>query len=123
MAVYNRYRGNGSRAERIEEPPSRNGRQQSGKKSGAGAAIPAAPAAPPPFWQATPLSPPAPPPARKTPQQSGLPLQKLPFLGDLPKKLGELETEDLLLILILYLMYRESGDKELLIIMGAMYLL
>ena len=30
MAVYNRYRGNGSRAERIEEPPSRNGRQQSG---------------------------------------------------------------------------------------------
>ena len=49
-------------------------------------------------------------------------------LGNLiPKKLGqnlsELETEDLLLILILYLMYRESGDKELLIIMGAMYLL
>ncbi len=48
---------------------------------------------------------------------------KLPILGDLPKKLGELETEDLLLILILYLMYRESGDRELLIIMGAMYLL
>ena len=46
------------------------------------------------------------------------PLQKL-----IPKTLGELETEDLLLILILYLMYRESGDKELLIIMGAMYLL
>lgn len=51
------------------------------------------------------------------------PLGKLPILGDLPKKLGELETEDLLLILILYLMYRESGDRELLIIMGAMYLL
>lgn len=41
----------------------------------------------------------------------------------IPKTLAELETEDLLLILILYLMYRESGDKELLIIMGAMYLL
>ena len=41
----------------------------------------------------------------------------------IPEKLGELETEDLLLILILYLMYRESGDKDLLIIMGAMYLL
>ena len=51
------------------------------------------------------------------------PFAKLPILGDLPQKLGDLETEDLLLILILYLMYRESGDKELLIIMGAMYLL
>ncbi len=54
-------------------------------------------------------------------------MSKLPLLGGtlsaLPQKLGELETEDLLLILILYLMYRESGDKELLIIMGAMYLL
>lgn len=47
----------------------------------------------------------------------------LPFLGAIPKKLGELEMEDLMLILILYLMYRESGDRELLIIMGAMYLL
>ena len=28
-----------------------------------------------------------------------------------------------LLLLILYLMYRESGDQELLIIMGAMFLL
>lgn len=45
------------------------------------------------------------------------------FQNLIPKTLGELETEDLLLILILYLMYRESGDKELLIIMGAMYLL
>ena len=34
-----------------------------------------------------------------------------------------LETEDLLLMLILYLMYRESGDRELLIIMGAMLFL
>ena len=46
-----------------------------------------------------------------------------PFQNLIPKTIGELETEDLLLILILYLMYRESGDKELLIIMGAMYLL
>lgn len=35
----------------------------------------------------------------------------------------ELETEDLILLMILYLMYRESGDSELLIIMGAMFLL
>ena len=41
----------------------------------------------------------------------------------LPEKIGELETEDYILLLILYLMYRESGDSELLIIMGAMFLL
>ena len=41
----------------------------------------------------------------------------------LPERFGELETEDLILLLILYLMYRESGDSELLIIMGAMFLL
>lgn len=41
----------------------------------------------------------------------------------LPEKLGELESEDLILLLILYLMYKESGDTELLIIMGAMFLL
>ena len=41
----------------------------------------------------------------------------------LPKGLGELETEDIILLLMLYLMYRESGDSELLIIMGAMFLL
>jgi hypothetical protein len=43
--------------------------------------------------------------------------------GILPKKLEGFETEDLMLLLILYLLYRDSGDKELLIIMGAMFLL
>ena len=44
--------------------------------------------------------------------------------GVLPKVLPDgLETGDLLMLLILYLMYKESGDKELLIIMGAMFLL
>ena len=33
------------------------------------------------------------------------------------------ETEDLLLMLVLYLMYRESGDSELLIILAAMLFL
>ena len=41
----------------------------------------------------------------------------------LPERIGELETEDIILLLILYLMYRESGDGDLLIIMGAMFLL
>ena len=36
---------------------------------------------------------------------------------------GELETEDLILMLILYLMYRESGDIEMLIILGAMLIM
>ncbi len=59
--------------------------------------------------------------------KGGFPLN-LPFgdaLGGIMKKLNpeEFETEDLLLLLILYLMYRETGDKELLMIMGAMYLL
>ena len=89
--MYNRYRGNGSRPERMEDHPS--------AKS------------PPP------KRPPFPPPSVKPSKRSGLIPEKL------TKSLASLETEDLLLILILYLMYRESGDKELLIIMGAMYLL
>lgn len=45
--------------------------------------------------------------------------------GKLFGKLGSLslETEDLLLIAVLYLMYRESGDKELLIMIGALLFL
>ena len=45
-------------------------------------------------------------------------------IGKLLGGTGEkLESEDVLLLLILYLMYRESGDTELLIIMGAMFLM
>ena len=91
--MYNRYRGNGSKPERVEEH------------------VPAKKA---PVPTKKPL------PTKNTVPKTGL--QNL-----LPKSLGqnlsELETEDLLLILILYLMYRESGDQELLLIIGAMYLL
>lgn len=66
----------------------------------------------------TDLPPPPPPPPRPRRPPPGLDLRRL-----LPEAVGELETEDLLLLLILYLMYRESGDQELLIIMGAMFLL
>lgn len=50
----------------------------------------------------------------------GMAQRLLPLL----KKLEaiDLQTDDLLLLLILYLMYRESGDKELLFMMGAMLL-
>lgn len=52
------------------------------------------------------------------------PLSELARLTQLlPDRLGELETEDIILLLILYLMYRESGDSELLVIMGGMFLL
>ncbi len=67
------------------------------------------------------LRPPAPPPPRPPGGQRPPALPDLRRL--LPDSLGGLEIEDLLLLLILYLMYRESGDQELLIIMGAMFLL
>lgn len=59
-------------------------------------------------------------------QHSGI-LEKLSGLipgGTSPlSQLAGLETEDVILLLILYLMYRESGDSELLMIMGAMFLM
>ena len=66
--------------------------------------------------------PPPPPPGPRPPRRPGLP--GLPELarGLLPG--GESwDTEDLILLLILYLMYRESGDSDLLVILGAMVLL
>ncbi len=54
------------------------------------------------------------------------PPSPLSMLGDLSGLLShlspdKLETEDILL-LIFYLLYRESGDKDFLIMMGAMFL-
>ncbi len=47
-------------------------------------------------------------------------------VGALMKRLesmsANMETDDLIMALILYLMYRESGDKDLLIMLGAMLL-
>ena len=45
-------------------------------------------------------------------------------VGALMKKIESfnMETDDLIMALILYLMYRESGDKDLLIMLGAMLL-
>ena len=62
---------------------------------------------PPPF--------PPPPPPRPGPPRAD-PLSRL-FSG-----LGELESGDLLMLLILFLLYRESGDTELLLIMAAAFL-
>ena len=44
------------------------------------------------------------------------------FGGGLSRRLGSLETEDLLLLAVVYLMYRESGDRQLLIVLAALLL-
>lgn len=69
----------------------------------------------------------SPPPAAPQPQPSAAPgtEEKMPLsIHGLLKKVeaAGMETDDLLMALILYLMYRESGDKDLLIMLGAMLL-
>ena len=102
--MINRYQGNSGRVERFPE---------SGEERRA-----------PPREQIPRRQPP--PPVRPKPPEPA-PGGLLNGLGDigrlLPDKIGELETDDIILLLILYLMYRESGDSELLIIMGARFLL
>ena len=71
--------------------------------------------------------PPPPPPPKETPQQNKTPPPKS-FGSGLQGFLSNIfaqgfDTEDLLLFAVLFLMYKESGDKELLIIMGGMFLL
>ena len=96
--VYNRYRGNSGQVERVEEfrqePPA-----------------------------ATSAQPTPPPPRERRPPS---PLTGLSGeLGKLFRRLSptELETEDILLIMILYLLYRESKDTEFLFMIGGLLLL
>lgn len=96
--MYNRYQGNTGRVERREDFP------------------PSASAAPPQARQ-RPTVPPPPP--------SG-PLAGLQgTLGGLLERIGpgRLETEDLMLALLFYLLYRESGDLEFLYLAGGVLLL
>ncbi len=64
----------------------------------------------------------APTPERGTPRPKEQPLAGA--VSALMRKLEsvDMETDDLIMALILYLMYRESGDKDLLIMLGAMLL-
>ncbi len=66
-----------------------------------------------------------PPPCRESARPPGPKQGMGGELGRLFSRLGKisLETEDILLLAVLYLMYRESGDEELLIMMGALILL
>ena len=95
-----RYDGNTGRVTRVEERPPEPQRPPQAPRP-----EPSAPAPrrqPPPFGSGA------------LPQQ----LQRL-----LSGALGDLETEDLLLLLILYLLYRESGDQDWLVTLGAMLFL
>lgn len=83
-----------------------------GRVSGMPEPFVAPPVAPP---SSPPMMPPRPRPAPPPPFGGLLP-------GRLLSGLGELDSGDLLLLLILWLLYRESGDLELLVIMAAMYL-
>lgn len=70
--------------------------------------------------------PPGTPPSPPMPSPRPRPAPPPPFGSLLPGRLlsglGELDSGDLILLLILWLLYRESGDFELLVIMAAMYL-
>ena len=104
--AYNRYNGNTGRVERVEEafsPPA---------APGAGREL-----SPRPHVRPRPVQ--APPPAARRP---GLLSGITGELGRLLQRLSpmNLEAEDLLLILILYLLYRESGDEEFLIMIGGL---
>lgn len=95
--MYKRYEGNTGRVRRVEEGPGLN----------------AAPQAPPP--------PPGSPPGRGAPSRAPGLFERLSAV--LPLRRQSLETEDWLVLLILYLLYRESGDIDWLIALGAMLFL
>lgn len=108
--AYNRYRGNSGRVERVEDRPAPPREHPSPPP-------PPPPTGPPPLPE--PPGPPPPPPPRppRPPKLSG-------EIGALLRSLSEirLETEDLLLLAILYLLYRETKDEEFLIMMAGIVL-
>lgn len=118
----NRYEGNTGRFIRMPEPePDLRARRSPPPPPRP--AQPPGPQPPPPRPAPPaprPARPPQPPPDRRPPA-GGLGGILDDILGRLD--IANWETEDLLLMLVLYLMYRESGDSELLIILAAMLFL
>ena len=95
-----RYEGNTGRVRPLEDAPAE------------------MPAPPPPAASG--------PPPHPGPGPGGNPLSELlprQLQRMLSGSLRDLETEDLLLMLILYLLYRESGDAEWLLTLAAMVFL
>ena len=95
--MYKRWQGNSGRVQPVED------------------GLPSAPPPPPPPLREPPREPLPPPP----PPGAALP----PLFGRLFGALGELEAEDLLLMGMLYFLYRESGDVELLLVLGFLFFL
>ena len=104
--MYNRYYGNSGRVERVggPEPPGRPPRP--GGHPGPHAGPHPGHPGPPPRPEERPPGPPD--------GLSGL-------LGRILRRVspGQLETEDLLLVAVLYLLYRECGDREFLLAIAA----
>ena len=101
-----RYQGNSGRFDWVGPPP---GREPPPR--------PQQPFEPPPQQ---PFEPP-PPPVHAAGGEHAAPSGPL-GLQLLPKLLGELETEDFILLLLCWLLYRESGDSDWLIVLGALIL-
>ena len=102
--AYNRYNGSTGERTRVEEP----------------SPIEPTPGESPLPRESAPERPP-PPESEKTPSSPLLSLRS--GLDGIFERLDpkRLETEDLLVLAILWLLYRESGDWELLIALGAYY--
>ena len=107
--MYNRYQGNSGRVIKVEEPDEQIKRGNESSPAPVNAKTSA-------------------PVFSKTEKRPKSILGKFGLesgFGGLLKKLdpSHFEFEDILLLLVLYLLYRESGDQELLIMLGAMLLL
>lgn len=132
--MYNRYQGNTGKFIRLPEPYEQARDTYS---------PPPAPETPPPPPEREPERKSSPEPQRRPPAVTRRPAQRRPpapqggrpgpganplggllsgLSGAVSGRLGSLETEDLLLLAIVYLMYRESGDAQLLVVMAALLL-
>ena len=114
-----RWQGNSGLVSRMEEraPPPRGPLPAPGYGPPPGPPGYAPPPGTPPGY-----APPPGPPRRPAPP-GGFPPPRGPLgrlTGLLPGLRAPLETEDLLVLLILYLLYRESGDTEWLVALAAM---
>lgn len=130
--MYNRYMGNTGRVERVDDGqhspvPQAQGPDHLQERRGGNGGI--HPQHRPQRWEnqhsgesrPRPVSAPGPVSKRPPSPLTGISGE----LGRLLSRLSpmNLETDDLILAMILYLMYRDSRDEELLYIMAAMFLL
>jgi len=86
--------------------------------------VPPAPPPPPPVHEREPERPAKPPPFQELPLQKPK-LPDLHFFDQLLDKLhlGDMDSGDLLLLLILFLLFRQEADEEVLIALGLLLIL